>query len=417
MFPTTPACEESKGKTLIGKDCESQNVIARINSVDKLFCDIIKRQKEAASILGEYCFLDTNIPASSSSSSSYCPVGCIPMPIPEVQYMITVNDLDQDVYDLLALLESEACAALKKLRDFELINTNCNPTASSSSSSSLPTPSSSSSSSSAIPSSSSSSDPGLPCSSVIISGGQGVQVTEVNLGTATGYVTLNFDAYDVPDRFVVVWDNETVIDTGYRGDPAYDADLGNLGLPPVVGQGNGSATFNKYLSTPTKARLIVRAPLGSTYWEATLGCPDPTPPSSSSSSAPSCPLSVWVAAYCDALPELTTELFPRPMSGVDFGLCEYQGVAYIPPPSSSSSSSSGIASSSSSSITPPPSSSSSSSSGIGEVFLKFKTNTNVWELSMAPYGVVAQMIGFEYEPRGTYSFIYGPCAGESVFII
>ena len=47
--------------------------------------------------------------------------------------------------------------------------------------------------------------------------------TVVTLGSGTGVVTLNFDAYYIPDRFIVVYDGATVIDTGYRGLAEYQS--------------------------------------------------------------------------------------------------------------------------------------------------------------------------------------------------
>lgn len=115
--------------------------------------------------------------------------------------------------------------------------------------------------------------PTISCSALASSGGQGEETYTVTLGSDGGTVTLNFDAYGVPDRFVVTYNGSTVIDTGYRGDSGYNATLAGLGLPAVTGPGSGSASFVKPAGSPTTANVTVYAPLPGTAWEFTLGCP------------------------------------------------------------------------------------------------------------------------------------------------
>ena len=111
-------------------------------------------------------------------------------------------------------------------------------------------------------------------------GGQAFPQTDiVELGSSTGIVTLDFNAYDLPDRFVVTFDNEVVIDTGYRGADwrltELNTALAERGLDPVQqleGVGKGSISFNKTTSTTT-AKVEVFAPGKSTVWNYTLGCP------------------------------------------------------------------------------------------------------------------------------------------------
>lgn len=162
MNLSTTACIHSRGKKIAGKDCQSKKLISRINSVNQLLCDLEQRITSSRFKLARYCEVPSSSESSSSSSSSECFKPCVD--IPEYLYMITSNDLDGDVYDLIDLLEQEACALLRKVVDFEASNQPCVESssssslpASSSSSSSLPAPSSSSSS--LPPSSSSSSIP------------------------------------------------------------------------------------------------------------------------------------------------------------------------------------------------------------------------------------------------------------------
>ena len=100
----------------------------------------------------------------------------------------------------------------------------------------------------------------------------------INLGAATGTVTLNFNAKNVPDKFEVWFDGVKVIDTGYRGSATYQTDLDNAlalrGLPSetISGVGLGSANFSK--TTNTQVALVkVYAPIEGTSWDITLSCP------------------------------------------------------------------------------------------------------------------------------------------------
>ena len=103
-------------------------------------------------------------------------------------------------------------------------------------------------------------------------------IYNINLGDTTGVVTLTFEAYGIPDKFIVRYDGSEVINTGYRGNTTWqadlDAELTSRGLPTetIIAPPNGTATFNKTTNTAT-AQLIVYAPLPNTAWEASLSCP------------------------------------------------------------------------------------------------------------------------------------------------
>jgi hypothetical protein len=123
--------------------------------------------------------------------------------------------------------------------------------------------------------------PTIPCGAgTSYSGGTSYPtVQNVTLGSDTGVVTLNYQAYSVPDRFVVEYQGVVVIDTGYVGDSFYQNQLNSaliaLGEPtaPIVGTGQGTATFNKTSATPSVATVKVYAPMSGTGWDFTLGCP------------------------------------------------------------------------------------------------------------------------------------------------
>jgi hypothetical protein len=121
------------------------------------------------------------------------------------------------------------------------------------------------------------------------------------VGSSTGNTTLTFDAQSVPDRFIVQWNGNYVIDTGYRGASSYNIGGGDRGgfnssltgkvdpitgltypnitqwpgdgYPLVVSPGQGNALFSKNASSPTTANIFVYAPLSGTAWSFTLGCP------------------------------------------------------------------------------------------------------------------------------------------------
>jgi hypothetical protein len=100
------------------------------------------------------------------------------------------------------------------------------------------------------------------------------------LGSGTGIVTLTFNAFAIPDRYVVTYNGVVVIDTGYRGarsqsrQTELNAALAARGLPPstIVGPGIGSASFLK-TSSVAYATVQVYAPMPGTAWNYTLSCP------------------------------------------------------------------------------------------------------------------------------------------------
>lgn len=123
----------------------------------------------------------------------------------------------------------------------------------------------------------------------------------ITLGSGTGTVSLQFEAYSFPDRFIVQWNGNYVIDTGYRGEPIYNiggasrsAFTSSLtgkvdpitgltypysplwpgdGYPIVISPGVGTSTFPKVASLPATANVFVYAPMTGTAWTFTLGCP------------------------------------------------------------------------------------------------------------------------------------------------
>lgn len=123
--------------------------------------------------------------------------------------------------------------------------------------------------------------PTIPCGvASSYSGGTSYPtIQQVTLGSDTGVVTLNYNAYSIPDKFVVEFDGVEVINTGYRGDSFYQSQLNSAlayyGDPAetIQGFGSGSATFNKTTATTT-ATVKVYAPMSGTGWVFDLSCPE-----------------------------------------------------------------------------------------------------------------------------------------------
>jgi len=122
--------------------------------------------------------------------------------------------------------------------------------------------------------------PVVPCNTGTSFSGQEAfpDVQVIELGAATGVVTVTCEAYGVPDKFVVEFDGVEVINTGYRGSVVRQGQLNTAlaarGLPPetITSPGFVVATFNKTTSTTT-ATLKVFAPLSGTSWSCTVSCP------------------------------------------------------------------------------------------------------------------------------------------------
>jgi uncharacterized protein (TIGR02145 family) len=132
----------------------------------------------------------------------------------------------------------------------------------------------------------------------------------ITLGSVIGTVVLDYDTQGIPDRFIVEWNGNVVIDTGYRGSNAYDFGgpsrtsfnsylTGKIdpitlitypnftnypldGYPRVLSPESGTAFFVKNLPTSTSATVKVYSPTPSKVWLYTLFCPATTTTSTSS---------------------------------------------------------------------------------------------------------------------------------------
>ena len=126
-------------------------------------------------------------------------------------------------------------------------------------------------------------------------------IKKYDLGADTGDVEIQFDALGIPDRFIIKYLNNTVIDTGYRGDNRFifggslrsdftnsltgrvDPITGNIypfsypshasdGYPNVITPPNGTTSFNKN-NSESEITVEVYAPQNGTGWDLTVLCP------------------------------------------------------------------------------------------------------------------------------------------------
>jgi len=97
-----------------------------------------------------------------------------------------------------------------------------------------------------------------------------------NLGV-TGTSTLTYQAYSIPDKWVIMQDGVIILDTGYRGSATYQTDLDNAlaarGLPPETIQGTGSGTAQFTVSSLSPVYVYVYAPIVNTSFQTTISCP------------------------------------------------------------------------------------------------------------------------------------------------
>lgn len=128
----------------------------------------------------------------------------------------------------------------------------------------------------------------------VFSGERGTFTKLANLGNDTGNVSLIYDTAGVPDSIKIEYNNETVIDTGFRGKQQYNNMLVDLGFPAcrpdqieqdprepraiavdsrVCGSQIGSKSFMKTLNVPN-AVITVNAPLENTLWSLCISCPN-----------------------------------------------------------------------------------------------------------------------------------------------
>jgi hypothetical protein len=130
------------------------------------------------------------------------------------------------------------------------------------------------------------------CNLAYRSGQNGEFNYPVNLGTATGIIRIDYEAYGVPDRFEFTWNGNTYVSGSSSGN--YDGYVGDAttnntnNLRTALGDntieiyensqggvytgGRGYIEFNKNTSAST-ANMNVNAPIGGTQWWYSVSCP------------------------------------------------------------------------------------------------------------------------------------------------
>lgn len=100
---------------------------------------------------------------------------------------------------------------------------------------------------------------------------EGLSEYYIDFGTAVGEMIINYDAYDIPDRFTLYW-NGVSATSGFVGSSSYSSQLTAIGYPPVVGIGTGVLSAMKTLAYPTYARVVIDDPLPGTDWNTFAEC-------------------------------------------------------------------------------------------------------------------------------------------------
>lgn len=100
----------------------------------------------------------------------------------------------------------------------------------------------------------------------------------ISIGSITGSVMFRYNAQNVPDKYIILYNGVEVINTGYRGAFSYQKQLNTVlagkGLPAetIQGVGAGTASFLKTSSVST-ATVQVWSPIVGTGWNWTASCP------------------------------------------------------------------------------------------------------------------------------------------------
>lgn len=100
----------------------------------------------------------------------------------------------------------------------------------------------------------------------------------IDAGAGTGDFTIDYNAYNIPDRFTLTWNNKSATSC-FVGDPAYNGQLSALGFGPVSGIGVGSLKIAKTAAEPSIVELRVDGPLKGSAWNIGIRClvlPDPS---------------------------------------------------------------------------------------------------------------------------------------------
>lgn len=115
------ACDKTKGVQFLAKVPITKKFLERLDCIP--LCSIHDRIIKSNIILKGFCDVSngTFSLSSSSSSSSCCPIMHDVVEVVESLHLINIEDLDQEVYDLLEILEAEACEVIQNVRELEIL--------------------------------------------------------------------------------------------------------------------------------------------------------------------------------------------------------------------------------------------------------------------------------------------------------
>lgn len=124
----------------------------------------------------------------------------------------------------------------------------------------------------------------LDCTDTIsrTKGETGVFEFTMDFGSDTGQSGISFVSGEVPVKFDIEWDGNTVT-SRYVGSDIYDQALQNEGISPLLintapapGNGTGTLLFDKTTASPETAIVRVTAPLEGSEWTISGVCPSGT---------------------------------------------------------------------------------------------------------------------------------------------
>lgn len=114
--------------------------------------------------------------------------------------------------------------------------------------------------------------PNIKCGDTVnYNGIKGTQYYYVDVGESVGSCSIDYNAYDIPDRFTMTWGDNSYT-TCFVGASSYNSQLHALGFGSVAGPGAGNLKFYKDKAFPTIVGIRVDAPLDGTLWAFKANC-------------------------------------------------------------------------------------------------------------------------------------------------
>jgi hypothetical protein len=368
------SCDKIKGVEFLASVPITQNFLKRLECIP--ICEIQQRIIKAYNTLSQHCeMLSSSQSSESSSSSSCCPIiHNTPEQVLNM-YLINIEDLDQGVQDLMTLLEEEACDAVRKIRELEILieDHGC-------------WNSSSSSTSSASTSQSSSSDCCVGPDTIFFSGAISGVFTNENITPHTPENADTCNIYTMPSEsegvgaYLYFYDNELekwVLHTYVFEHPFTSVKIGEETT------GNNKCDFYGVVHSGDDDINVIAD--GSSSSSSSIS-------SSSSSNEPYTGYNVKLRSYCPDL-DLYNDAVLTPFANSDpgYGIYGWGGDAILGP--------------------------SSSSSSLNNITIVYNIG-GFWEIITSNEGTIAIMISDkDYDPRGDYQYTAIGCSDSNVSVV